>query len=291
MVMRRVWQPPQDGIWLDKIIQTNPVLESFGNAMTVRNNNSSRFGKWVEIGVSQRLSIKGCSVTDYGLELTRDSYVPGSFAYLRDSLFQAPGVSDEKNFQELQQGFDALGFTANTQTEVFRIVIGILTLGNVEFQDGDGGATVPSEGPSAKAAELFCVDAEELRRSIVVRKINVAGDITETYRDPPKARSARDALARLLYGRLFKWLIAKINVTLSTGDGAVESDAFFGILDIAGFEMLEQNSLEQVFINLSNEFLQRFFNISTRWRVFLQKRAGQLCRGGDRSQFRHYLRG
>jgi len=269
----------------DQIMQTNPILEAFGNAMTVRNNNSSRFGKWLEISVSPTVKITGCSVTDYLLELTRvctqeemernyhvffqvlqareelkdlKCLQPSEYRYLKHAQEKAPGVDDNRGFEELKTAFNELGFSEELQMEIFSVVVGILALGNCEFQDEDDVARLVSKSDVVDAANLLGLEAEELRKALLVKKLIVGKEVTETQRTAAQARFSCDALARLMYGRLFKWLIQKINTTLA---GTSQSGScFFGLLDIAGFESFKRNSLEQLFINLSNEYLQQHFN-------------------------------
>eukprot|EP00437_Effrenium_voratum_P048200 CAMPEP_0181535406 /NCGR_PEP_ID=MMETSP1110-20121109/74238_1 /TAXON_ID=174948 /ORGANISM="Symbiodinium sp., Strain CCMP421" /LENGTH=1595 /DNA_ID=CAMNT_0023666783 /DNA_START=55 /DNA_END=4840 /DNA_ORIENTATION=+ len=272
----------------DKIMQTNPVLESFGNAMTVRNNNSSRFGKWLQMTVSASLAIESCTVTDYLLELTRvcsqgskernyhiffqliearesaelkslGIMEPKDYAYLRGCLPKAPGIDDARFFEELKDAFQSLGIDSKLQLEVFGIVAGILVMGNIEFSEAGDAAQLVDEAPVKKASELLGVELEALKGALLKRMIKVGKDVTMANRTKPQAKAASDAMARLLYGRLFKWLIKCINTSLSDAN-AKKSGQFFGVLDIAGFESFEQNSLEQLFINLSNEHLQQHFN-------------------------------
>jgi len=270
----------------EKIMQTSPVLEAFGNAMTVRNNNSSRFGKWLEMTVSKTQQIDGCSVTDYLLEVTRvcsqgpnernyhiffqliqarcqkemkdmDIKAPEEYRYLQGAKTVAPGINDSDCFEEIKEAFSTLGIEPALQQEIFRIVIGILTIGNCDFADDGEHASLSSEAPVQKAAELLGVDREELRNAMLVKKIVVCKEVTRSPLGAKAAKAARDGLARLLYGRIFKWLIARVNSALSEG---AKSTQYFGVLDIAGFECFEHNSLEQLFINLSNEHLQQHFN-------------------------------
>eukprot|EP00439_Symbiodinium_sp_Y106_P042152 s1581_g5.t1 len=163
----------------DKIMQTNPVLESFGNAMTVRNNNSSRFGKWLQMTVSSSLAVESCTVTDYLLELTRvcsqgskernyhiffqliearNSF--NDYAYLRGCLPKAPGIDDARFFEELREAFQGLGIDSNAQLEVFSIVAAILMMGNVEFTEAGEAAALKDEAAVAKASDLLGVDVE-----------------------------------------------------------------------------------------------------------------------------------
>lgn len=273
----------------DRIMQTNPILESFGNAMTVRNNNSSRFGKWLQMTVNSSLTIQSCTVTDYLLELTRVNQqgpkernyhvffqlitcrnnpelkelgigTAKDYVYTKDCQEKAPGVDDVAFFEDLKEAFDGLDFSKETQQEVFRIVAGILTMGNIDFKEDGEAAALVNEEPLIKTAALFGIDVDTLKKPTLVRRIVVGKDVTEAKRTAPQAKAARDGLVRLLYGRLFKWLIERINAKLSGGASSKVAGQFFGVLDIAGFESFEQNSLEQLFINLSNEHLQNFFN-------------------------------
>jgi len=270
----------------DKIMQINPVLESFGNAMTVRNNNSSRFGKWLQVIVSNGCAIKSCSVTDYLLELTRvckqgpneRSYhvffqmlaaggdlgkdvvfmEPQQYNYIKHSQHNAPGIDDKQDFEMLRAALGALGFSGEVQHEIFRVAMGVLTLGNVEFCEEGEGCRIKDSTPARDAAGLVGVPFEDLQRSLVARRLKVGRDVTKALRRPMQAEHARDSLARLLYGRLFKFLVARINDVLS--EGADMQGQYFGILDIAGFESFDVNSIEQLSINLSNEHLQSHFN-------------------------------
>uniref|UniRef100_A0A7S4SFA2 Myosin motor domain-containing protein n=1 Tax=Alexandrium monilatum TaxID=311494 RepID=A0A7S4SFA2_9DINO len=271
----------------DKIMRTNPILEAFGNAMTVRNNNSSRFGKWLQMMVTGSMKVKGCAVVDYLLELTRvcnqgekernyhvffmliysrkDELLkslhirePQDYNYLKHAQMKAPGVDDLKCFEEIKDALDGLGYSRAVQTEIFSLTMGILALGNIEFKDKNDAANVVDMAKLSEAASLLGVKEEALCEPLLTRKITVGKEVTEATRNASQAQAVRDSLARLMYGRLFKWLIAGINEKLTEG-GRLDGQ-FFGVLDIAGFESFEANSLEQLFINLGNEHLQLFFN-------------------------------
>jgi len=272
----------------DKILRTNPVLEAFGNAMTVRNNNSSRFGKWLEIAVSRSMQIIGCSVTDYLLEVTRvieqgskernyhvffqvlegRKSIPElkelgiqdatHYRYLKTGQEKAPGIDDGQCFEELREAFTTLGFDAAKQTDIYKIIAGILALGNVEYKESGEAAQLVSEEPVQQAAKCLGVDVGDLKKPLLMRKLVVGKEVTETPLKMAQADQARDSLSRMLYGRLFKLLIKRINETLGGSGG--DKNVNFGVLDIAGFESFEFNSLEQLFINLSNEHLQMHFN-------------------------------
>uniref|UniRef100_A0A7S2NT35 Myosin motor domain-containing protein n=1 Tax=Zooxanthella nutricula TaxID=1333877 RepID=A0A7S2NT35_9DINO len=254
--------------------------------MTVRNNNSSRFGKWLQMTVAQGSAIKGCSVTDYLLELTRvckqgekernyhvffqllqakdefgDDMVimePSKYKYIKDSAHVAPNVDDRQFFDELKAALSALGFSSAMQLEIFKVVMGVLTLGNTEFAEAGEGSTLKDDKPVKDTADMLGIPFEDLKRSLVCRLLKVGNDVTVAPRSRAQAEYARDGLARLMYGRLFKFLIARINKVLSEGGDL--SGQYFGVLDIAGFECFEVNSIEQLSINLGNEHLQAHFN-------------------------------
>ncbi|CAK0793536.1 unnamed protein product, partial [Prorocentrum cordatum] len=276
----------------DQIMQTNAILEAFGNAMTVRNNNSSRFGKWMEIPFDATGDMQGCRIVDYLLELTRvcscdrkertyhvffalvesrsrdelkgfDIQPPEDYAYLKGRQLKAPGVDDAATFQELLDAFEALGVDEDTRRAIFSVVLGVLSLGNIDFKDNERdpeeGASVVTGGSGAftKATALLAVDESTLTRALLVKKRKVGKEFVETRLKAREAKAGCDALARLVYGRLFKWLVEKINERLLKTTAV---DQFLGLLDIAGFESFEKNSLEQLLINLSNEHLQSHFN-------------------------------
>mmetsp|Transcript_66237 Transcript_66237/g.175467 ORF Transcript_66237/g.175467 Transcript_66237/m.175467 type:complete len:1736 (-) Transcript_66237:104-5311(-) len=271
----------------EQILRTNPVLESFGNAMTVRNNNSSRFGKWLEISVTNSMNIGGCSVTDYLLELTRvckqgaqeRNYhiffaliasrespelkslalsAPENYKYLEGAQVKAPGIDDAMLFDELKDALAALQFSTEVQTEIFRTVAGVLTIGNISFVGDDDSSRIEDQEPLKQVAELLRLDEKDLRQAVSVRKMVIGKDVTTKQLGKAQANNARDSLAKLIYGRLFKWLVHNINKKLGQQDDSAAR--LFGVLDIAGFESFDVNSLEQLCINLSNEHLQQHFN-------------------------------
>eukprot|EP00927_Polykrikos_kofoidii_P016218 TRINITY_DN17297_c0_g3_i1.p1 TRINITY_DN17297_c0_g3~~TRINITY_DN17297_c0_g3_i1.p1 ORF type:complete len:1525 (+),score=267.39 TRINITY_DN17297_c0_g3_i1:168-4577(+) len=258
--------------------------------MTVRNNNSSRFGKWLEISVDKTSKrIQSCCVKDFLLEITRvcspgasernyhvffqltanrDSEAlsgfnvkePKQYSYLKDCLDQAPGVDDMKFFEELVEAFKVLNFDEEMRQDIFNILIGILCIGNCSFVEGQDEARLVAESSAAEVAKYWSVDARELIKALTIRKINVGKEVTESPRTPAQAKAAREAFAKLIYGKLFKFLIVEINKSLSDVPSIGKQMQTFGVLDIAGFESFYKNSLEQLHINLSNEYMQQHFN-------------------------------
>eukprot|EP00932_Pfiesteria_piscicida_P014674 SRR837773.26508.p1 GENE.SRR837773.26508~~SRR837773.26508.p1 ORF type:complete len:202 (+),score=69.23 SRR837773.26508:69-608(+) len=157
------------------------------------------------------------------------------------------------------EAYDTLGFPKDTQQEILNMVMGILTIGNCEFAEANDVAKLVDETPADDTAKMFGLPPDVLKEMLLVRQIKIGKDVTKAGRTVAQAEQARDGLARLVYGRLFKYLIEKINLTLAEGDGGKQGQ-YFGVLDIAGFESFEVNSIEQLFINLSNEHLQAHFN-------------------------------
>jgi len=281
----------------EQIMRTNPVLEAFGNAMTVRNNNSSRFGKWLDFIFNDSGHLCGCSITHYLLEVTRvcsqakgersyhiffqlimsrdDNMLrpiglqePQHYRYLRTGELTVPGINDRESFAELKESLDALGFTKKEHLQICQCVGAVLNLGNVEFTGDKESLNLASEEPVQKTAELLEVEVQVLTKCLRFKTITVGTDMMESPLRVDQAAAVRDGFSRMLYGLLFAWLIVRMNSTL-TIDGKKKSTIstghaprLLGILDIAGFESFAKNSLEQLLINLSNEHLQQHFNMS-----------------------------
>ncbi|KAK1603409.1 hypothetical protein QYE76_016522 [Lolium multiflorum] len=274
-----------------QVLQSNPVLEAFGNAKTVRNNNSSRFGKFVEIQFDQNGRISGAAVRTYLLERSRvcqtseaernyhcfymicagspeerERYKlgdPSTFHYLNQSnCYKIDGLDESKEYLETRQAMDICGISSEEQEAIFRIVAAILHLGNVEFAEGDD---VDSSKPKNEksmfhlrtAAELFMCDEKALKDSLCQRIIVTRDENIVKTLDPEAAKGSRDALAKTVYSRLFDWLVNKINSSIGQDPN---SKCLIGVLDIYGFESFKTNSFEQFCINLTNEKLQQHFN-------------------------------
>eukprot|EP01125_Pyxidicula_operculata_P011624 TRINITY_DN380_c0_g1_i3.p1 TRINITY_DN380_c0_g1~~TRINITY_DN380_c0_g1_i3.p1 ORF type:complete len:2192 (-),score=799.53 TRINITY_DN380_c0_g1_i3:42-6617(-) len=268
-----------------KLLQANPLLEALGNAKTLKNNNSSRFGKFIKITFDHTGYISGSSIVSYLLERSRvvqrgqgeRSYHifyqlisalppalktqyklsdPEDFTYLTQSnCTTVNGMDDVKEFNATKSALDTLGFTKDEQETIFRVCAGILHLGNLKFK-GEDQAEVVDEGPIKNAAELWKVDPTFLKQAIIAPRITVGKEKISKGMTPFLAARSRDALTKAIYGRMFLWVVSKINQTLQVK----ENDKFIGILDIAGFEIFEVNSFEQLCINFTNERLQQFFN-------------------------------
>ncbi|KAJ1292593.1 hypothetical protein BS78_01G001600 [Paspalum vaginatum] len=274
-----------------QILESNPVLEAFGNAKTVRNNNSSRFGKFVEIQFDENGKISGAAIRTYLLERSRvcqisdpernyhcfymlcaappedcKKYKLGdarSFHYLNQSnCIALDGLDDSKEYMETRRAMGIVGISFDEQDAIFRVVAAILHLGNIEFVEGsEDDSSVPKDEKSQfhlkTAAELFMCDEKGLEESLCKRVMATRGESITKNLDPRAAALSRDALARIVYSRLFDWLVNKINSSIGQDP---DSKILIGVLDIYGFESFLTNSFEQFCINLTNEKLQQHFN-------------------------------
>ncbi|GMH02537.1 hypothetical protein Nepgr_004376 [Nepenthes gracilis] len=274
-----------------QVLESNPVLEAFGNAKTVRNNNSSRFGKFVEIQFDQSGRISGAAIRTYLLERSRVCQVsdpernyhcfymlcaapsevvqeyklgnPRAFHYLNQSnCFELEGVDDAKEYHVTRRAMDVVGISSEEQDAIFRVVAAILHLGNIEFSKGqENDSSQPKDEKSwfhlNTAAELFMCNPKALEDSLCKREIVTRDETITKYLDPESAALSRDALAKIVYSRLFDWIVDKINSSI----GQDPTSKFkIGVLDIYGFESFKTNSFEQFCINLTNEKLQQHFN-------------------------------
>ncbi|KAF4099109.1 hypothetical protein G5714_019235 [Onychostoma macrolepis] len=306
----------------ERIVEANPLLEAFGNAKTVRNNNSSRFGKFVEIHFNEKNAVVGGFVSHYLLEKSRictqgqeernyhifyrlcagapedikekfhlsspdcfrylsrgctryfstkdsDKLIPQnrkSPEHLKAGPLKDPLLDDHADFNRMCVAMKKIGLGDAEKLNMFRVVAGVLHLGNIDFEEAgstSGGCVLKKTcGQSLEfCAELLGLDEEDLRVSLTTRVMHTtAGGAKGTAIKVPlkveQASSARDALAKAIYSRLFDHVVTRINQCFPFDSSA----HFIGVLDIAGFEYFEHNSFEQFCINYCNEKLQQFFN-------------------------------
>ncbi|KAJ0718398.1 putative myosin ATPase [Helianthus annuus] len=274
-----------------QVLESNPVLEAFGNAKTVRNNNSSRFGKFVEIQFDKNGRISGAAIRTYLLERSRVCQVndpernyhcfyllcaappeevekyklgsPQSFHYLNQSkCFELVGVNDGREYLATRRAMDVVGISKKEQEAIFRVTAAILHLGNIEFAKGKEVDSSVLKDDKAKfhlkmAAELLMCDPVGLQDALCKRMMVTPEEVIKRSLDPLSAAFSRDGLAKTIYSRLFDWLVNKINVSI--GQDA-DSKSLIGVLDIYGFESFKNNSFEQFCINFTNEKLQQHFN-------------------------------
>ncbi|KAF5092922.1 hypothetical protein D0Z03_002636 [Geotrichum reessii] len=271
-----------------QILQANPILEAFGNAQTVRNNNSSRFGKFIRIEFGRSGQIAGASIDWYLLEKSRVIYQnpkernyhifyqliqalpkdlktalilesdPNLYAYLKDSNKVIDGVDDAKEFRDLVNSFKIMGFTSQEQTEIFRVMSAILNIGNIELgSERSDQARILNISQAERVCHLLGINSEQFVKGLLRPRVKAGREWVQQSRSAIQVKNSLEALAKSLYERTFGAIVDRINQTLEKGN---DNTSFIGVLDIAGFEIFENNSFEQLCINYTNEKLQQFFN-------------------------------
>ncbi|XP_043952709.1 unconventional myosin-Va isoform X4 [Gambusia affinis] len=274
----------------EKVLASNPIMEAIGNAKTTRNDNSSRFGKYIEIGFDNRYRIIGANMRTYLLEKSRVVFqadeernyhifyqlcasanqpefknlrlsTANDFLYTRQGRSPViEGIDDAKELRTTRHAFTLLGINESYQIGLFQVLAAILHLGNVEIKDRDSDSSLiaPNNRHLTAFCELVGVTYQDMSQWLCHRKLKTA---TETYIKPlPRlqATNARDALSKHIYAKLFSWIVEHVNKALVTN---VKQHSFIGVLDIYGFETFEINSFEQFCINYANEKLQQQFNM------------------------------
>ncbi|KAJ5455586.1 Myosin-1 [Penicillium daleae] len=276
----------------DMVLATNPLLESFGNAKTLRNNNSSRFGKYLELEFNANGEPVGANITNYLLEKSRvvgqitnernfhifyqftkgapqkyrDSFgvqQPQTYLYTsRSKCYDVPGIDDVAEFKDTVDAMRMIGMSEAEQDNVFRMLAAILWIGNIQFtEDDSSNASITDQSVVDFVAYLLEVDSSQVNKALTLRLLETArgGRRGSTYEVPlntVQAVAVRDALAKAIYFNLFDWIVERVNQSL-TARGAIANS--IGILDIYGFEIFEKNSFEQLCINYVNEKLQQIF--------------------------------
>ena len=273
----------------DRILQANPVLEAFGNAKTSRNNNSSRFGKFVKIAISSGGDILGATTRQYLLEKSRVNFQSEgernyhifyqlccsgaqslgladgakSFGYLNQSGVTAVnGIDDAAEYKTTVDALQKVGLTDEQKESCLRIVAGLLQLGNTSFDAKGEEAQLAKAGQPALAQAVSLLGCKTLDARLLTRTMKTGSESVIAKNSKAQAALARDALAKAIYARLFDWLVSIINQTLSGGEGGFtprSEPTFIGLLDVYGFESFLVNSFEQLCINFANEKLQQFF--------------------------------
>ena len=280
---------------MDKVLQSNPILEAFGNAKTIRNDNSSRFGKFIELNFSKRGHLIGGTIRTYLLEKVRlpaqqrgernfhifyqmaaggsedelkswhlQRSVQDYFYSNQGNVYKLRDFNDAEEYAEMRHALNTLSFTPEDQNTMFMSMAGILHLGQLQFapdQDGEGCELSKNDSIRASAecaSQLLGISCELLLKTLTTRVIVTRDESMEKKLTVREAVAARDALAKAIYGRLFNRTVQTINMSIQVDSSMVRAD--IGVLDIFGFECFKNNSFEQLCINYTNETLQQQFN-------------------------------
>ncbi|XP_040566481.1 myosin-3 [Lepeophtheirus salmonis] len=274
----------------DQIVQTNPILEAFGNAKTARNDNSSRFGKFIRIHFNIQGKLAGCDIETYLLEKSRITFqqeversyhifyqmfqkaVPDlkdachlsndiyDYHYVSQGKTSVPSIDDNEDLEFTHDAFNILHFSNEETYNIYKITAAVMHMGEMKFkQKGREEQCEPDAMDKAeKVGDLLGVDPETLIKSFCKPKIKVGTEWVTKGQNIEQSTSSVAGVARGLYDRIFRFLVEKCNLTLV--DKSMKKVFFIGVLDIAGFEIFNYNGFEQLCINFCNEKLQQFFN-------------------------------
>ncbi|KAG7092220.1 hypothetical protein E1B28_008587 [Marasmius oreades] len=279
-----------------QILATNPILEAFGNAKTTRNDNSSRFGKYIQILFDGKQEIVGARIRTYLLERSRIVFQPPTernyhifyqlcagaplkerkdlgldtditkFHYLKQGgphSTPIAGVDDAEEFRATQQALSTVGISVEKQWAVFRLLTSLLHLGNIKIVSLRSDSSIDDNDAALQLATRFLgVNLAEFKRWTIKKQIITRSEKIVTSLNGAQATVVRDSVAKFVYACLFEWLVAIVNESLAgeNGDAADRAEMFIGVLDIYGFEHFQKNSFEQFSINYANEKLQQEFN-------------------------------
>merc|ERR1719384_498318 len=282
----------------DQIVATNPILESYGNAKTSRNDNSSRFGKFIRIHFTASGKLAGCDIVSYLLEKSRiteqqeversyhifyqllqpygDGICDGGlrakcrvsediydYIYVSQGKTKVDSIDDNEELEYTEDAFNVLGFSPEEKFDCYMLTAGVMSHGGIEFKTKgrDDQAECEAIGPDTfpgKVAGALQIDAFLMIKAFCKPRIKVGTEWVIKGQTCEQSTNATAGIARAIYDRLFKWLIEKCNDTLI--DATLKKANFCAVLDIAGFEIFEYNGFEQISINFVNEKLQQFFN-------------------------------
>merc|ERR1719187_2939888 len=272
-----------------QLLKANPILEAFGNAKTVKNDNSSRFGKFIRINFDASGYIAGANIETYLLEKARvirqqddertfhifyqllsganadykKNFIledPKNYTFMSKGNVRIPGTDDAEEFAQTIASMKVMGISDDDLHSIFKVISSVLLFGNMEFRQerNSDQATLPDNTVAQKVAHLLGIQVTDLTKAFLKPRIKVGRDYVTKAQTKEQVEFAIEAIGKATYERLFKWIVTRINRSLDRTKR--QGASFIGILDIAGFEIFELNSFEQLCINYTNEKLQQLFN-------------------------------
>uniref|UniRef100_A0A4W4HGP0 Myosin heavy chain 7-like n=1 Tax=Electrophorus electricus TaxID=8005 RepID=A0A4W4HGP0_ELEEL len=273
----------------DQIIQCNPALEAFGNAKTIRNDNSSRFGKFIRIHFGATGKLASADIETYLLEKSRVTFQlkaerdyhifyqilsqkkpellemllitanPYDYAFISQGETQVASINDADELMATDEAFDVLGFTQEEKNSIYKLIGAIMHYGNMKFKQKQREEQAEADGTedADKSAYLMGLNSADLIKALCHPRVKVGNEWVTKGQNVQQVYYAIGALSKAVYEKMFLWMVVRINQSLDTKQ---PRQYFIGVLDIAGFEIFDFNTFEQLCINFTNEKLQQFFN-------------------------------